>query len=377
MTIGFVNWSRLCRGRSVLSLAKVLTCFACFGVGNWAHADDSIEVELNQPAAITPRAQSGLFTSVTRAGSRLVAAGERGRIILSDDNGKTWHQIPTPTSVTLTAIRFATGKIGWAVGQMGVVLHTVNGGETWSKQLDGVKAGDLMLTAANTEIARHGINDTTSADLQAAQEIVVGGANIPFLAIFPQSSSNIMIAGAYGMAFDSADGGESWQPVANDLQNPQGLHIYSLISDNRTIFAFGEQGLALQGGFGQPFVSIPIPFQGTLFGSLIAVDGSIIAFGLQGTVLRSNNKGGSWKKISSDVADGIDCGVLLQNHDILLGDVAGDILFSEDNGQTFTVNKVAEPVVSLVQAADGTVIAAGPLGMIDITAASLKMMYND
>jgi photosystem II stability/assembly factor-like uncharacterized protein len=56
---------------------------------------------LNFPADITPRATHGVMLSLARAGDRLVAVGERGWIIVSDDNGNTWRQIPTSTSVTL------------------------------------------------------------------------------------------------------------------------------------------------------------------------------------------------------------------------------------------------------------------------------------
>jgi len=61
-------------------------------------------------------------------------------VILSDDDGATWHQAKVPVSVTLTAVSFGTPAKGWAVGHSGIVLHTEDGGETWVKQLDGIQA---------------------------------------------------------------------------------------------------------------------------------------------------------------------------------------------------------------------------------------------
>ena len=90
---------------------------------------------LHEPSLLTTQVNSGLYTWVTRAGNRLVAVGQGGRIILSDDNGKSWRQVETPTSVTLTHDVFVSPQSGWAVGQMGVVLHTSDGGEHWVMQL--------------------------------------------------------------------------------------------------------------------------------------------------------------------------------------------------------------------------------------------------
>ena len=86
--------------------------------------------------------------AITRAGARLVAVGERGSILLSDDSGVSWRQAKVPVSVTLTAVQFPNAKAGWAVGHLGVVLHSADGGETWAKQLDGREAASLVLEAA-------------------------------------------------------------------------------------------------------------------------------------------------------------------------------------------------------------------------------------
>ena len=50
-------------------------------------------------------AAEALLLGVARAGKRIVAVGEYGNILLSDDDGKTWHQAKdVPTTVTLTAV---------------------------------------------------------------------------------------------------------------------------------------------------------------------------------------------------------------------------------------------------------------------------------
>ncbi|ODV41971.1 hypothetical protein AWV79_31155 [Cupriavidus sp. UYMMa02A] len=103
------------------------------------------------PAMIPDKAASLVRLSVTLAGERLVSAGERGVILLSDDNGKTWRQAKVPVSAALTRVRFVDSRNGWAVGHGGVVLATRDAGETWQKQLDGAAAAQLELAAARRE----------------------------------------------------------------------------------------------------------------------------------------------------------------------------------------------------------------------------------
>src|SRR4029077_14681745 len=74
---------------------------------------------LDTPAQISPLASRSLLQAVTKAGSRLIAVGQRGHIVVSSDGGKTWKQASVPVSSDLTAVFFADGMNGWAVGHDG------------------------------------------------------------------------------------------------------------------------------------------------------------------------------------------------------------------------------------------------------------------
>ena len=64
-----------------------------------------------QPSLLA--AKSPLF-AITSAGPRLVAVGQRGHILISDDNGAQWQQVPVPVSIDLTAVHFpsAAARLG-------------------------------------------------------------------------------------------------------------------------------------------------------------------------------------------------------------------------------------------------------------------------
>jgi photosystem II stability/assembly factor-like uncharacterized protein len=94
----------------------------------------------NEPAApagesaeIARLATQSLLLDAAMAGTRMVVVGERGQILLSDDQGQNWRQARVPTRSNLTGV-FFDAKLGWAVGHDEVILRTEDGGETWTRQ---------------------------------------------------------------------------------------------------------------------------------------------------------------------------------------------------------------------------------------------------
>ncbi len=62
------------------------------------------------------------------------ACGRWGTILHTSDGGKTWTKQNTGSIDLLTSISFVDAKTGWAVGDRGTILHTSDGGKTWVKQ---------------------------------------------------------------------------------------------------------------------------------------------------------------------------------------------------------------------------------------------------
>ena len=58
-----------------------------------------------------------LLADATRVGNRVIAVGDRGYIVYSDDNGATWKRAKSPAAPRLTSVDFVDSKHGWAVGQ--------------------------------------------------------------------------------------------------------------------------------------------------------------------------------------------------------------------------------------------------------------------
>jgi photosystem II stability/assembly factor-like uncharacterized protein len=72
------------------------------------------------------------------------AVGEHGAIWHTIDGGKQWYRQRSPVEMGLGGVWFANRELGWAVGgktmpylgtSQGVVLRTIDGGETWKQEL--------------------------------------------------------------------------------------------------------------------------------------------------------------------------------------------------------------------------------------------------
>src|SRR6185436_3009432 len=70
---------------------------------------------------------------------RVLVAGYRGKILETNDAGRTWNMIQTPTDRALYNMRFADAQTGWICGQAGIILNTKDGGKTWTKQESGTE----------------------------------------------------------------------------------------------------------------------------------------------------------------------------------------------------------------------------------------------
>ena len=75
---------------------------------------------LDRPALASTLAPQSPMLAVAAAGNRLVAVGQRGHIVFSDDRGSTWKQAEVPVATDLVAVTFPTEKLGWAVEKSAV-----------------------------------------------------------------------------------------------------------------------------------------------------------------------------------------------------------------------------------------------------------------
>jgi len=326
---------------------------------------------LDVPAQISSRAQRSVLLAVTRAEARLVAVGERGIVLLSDDNGVAWRQAKVPTSVGLTNVQFVSSRTGWAVGHGGIVLKTTDGGETWARQFDGREAAQRELESARAEAAAG--SPGAERHLRDAEQLLADGPDKPLLDLHFADEQNGVVVGAYGLIFATADGGKTWQSLRGRLDNPKGKHLYSIRASGAQLYVAGEQGaLYRSGDGGKSFTEVKTPYVGTFFGTLTAPGGELIVYGLRGNAFRSADQGSSWQKVGLGLPVTITAATRLADGALVLVDETGRVLGSRDGGLSFTPIPVPQPspFTGVAQAADGGLIVSGARGMTRLVANS-------
>lgn len=327
---------------------------------------------LERPALQTEHAAQSVLIDIALAGTRLVAVGERGIVITSDDDGLSWRQSDVPVSVTLTSVQFVDAKNGWAVGHSGVILHSVDGGLTWRSQLDGIRASQLLLADA-----KHTSNSTQPASqsaLRLAQQFVDDGPDKPFLDVRFDDEKHGYAIGAYGLIFRTTDGGESWQPWMQHVDNPKGMNLYSLQRDGRLLYLSGEQGyFARSDDDGATFKRLPTPHDASYFEMQVRNNGGLVVAGLRGTAFMSLDRGDSWKPVPITTTESFSVLLTLDDGRLLYADQAGQLSVQSAVDQSITalVSSSSQTITAAVQASNGNLITAGFRGINILNQAAL------
>ncbi|MCW5605889.1 MAG: sialidase, partial [Burkholderiales bacterium] len=205
------------------------------------------------------RVDTVLLLDAARAGTRLVAVGERGRIFLSDDEGATWNATPSPTEATLTAVWFADARHGWVVGHDAVILRTDDAGANWH-----------VAHAAPAE-------------------------ERPLLDVRFIGPERGFAVGAYGAYLETSDGGRTWtaRGIADDDRHLNGIAAGA----GGELLIAGESGaLLLSTDGGRRWERLESPYQGSFFGALAPERDHFLVFGLRGNVYRSGDLGRNWHR---------------------------------------------------------------------------------
>ena len=337
----------VCRPRAARKVAMLATALSLLGVlSTPVLAAD----ETAAPPAFaiqSPKAAKGLMIDVVHAGSRLVAVGDRGHILYSDDQGSTWTQAKVPTRQLLTAVFFVDEKHGWAVGHDAQILASADGGATWTQQYQDLKR------------------------------------EAPLLDIWFKDAEHGLAVGAYGALIETTDGGKTWADVSDRLDNEDQFHLNAIASiKDAGLFIVGEQGSMFRSSDdGQTWEKLEGPYQGSLFGVIsTAQPHTLLAYGLRGNLYRSTDFGSTWEQVELDAARGalefgLSGATLLDDGSLVVVGNGGSVVVSHDDGQTFSVfNRPDRISLSAVTATgNGNLILVGQGGVRVASAAGAEL----
>lgn len=247
---------------------------------------------------MAPLAPKALFADATISGTRIVAVGERGHVLVSEDRGATWVQARVPTRKLLNAVTTIDGQRIWAVGHDAVIIHSQDAGKTWVRQYC------------------------------APEE------EKPLLDVWFEDEKHGIAIGAYAIFLETRDGGATWEERSVDEEERHWNGIAQ--SRDGTLYVAAEYGAVFRSSDkGETWELLQTSYAGSFLGVLCLPDGTILAFGLRGNVYRSTDRGESWQDIPTDTTVTLMGGSQGSDGTVAIVGLSGTVLLSRDSGASF------------------------------------------
>ena len=242
--------------------------------------------------------------AAARAGQRVVAVGDFGSVILSDD-GKTFRQARrVPTRSVLTSVFFLDAKRGWAAGHDGTVIASDDGGESW-------------------RLLREEL-----------------GKDRALLSIWFADDHHGLAVGQFGLALETVDGGKTWNErrlIGGETGEKHFMQIFA--GSGGLVFIAAESGTMLRSADGgRSWRAVQTDNRGSFWTGLVLADGAVIAAGMRGHIYRSDDRGLRWKEIPSGGRQSITAMAQRPDGSLRLIGNAGTDLLSKDGGRSFQAN---------------------------------------
>lgn len=329
---------------------------------------------------IMPLARESLVLDIAQVGETLVVVGDRGHVLISEDQGRSWIQKRTPTRVPLAGVWFHDRNLGWAVGHDAVILRTEDGGETWCQ-------------------------------VHAAPEL-----ERPLFDVWFSDAQNGFAVGAYGYFLRSSDGGLSWReeqlevldeaadgdeaPAGDDAENEEALadeeldedgawddedwadddsatadfHLNKIKRDTAgRLFLAAEAGVVFRSDdSGRTWIALDPPYDGSFFGAVPPDEESLLVFGLRGNMFRTWDAGASWRRVDLPVDTSLFGGARRPDGGVIVVGTAGVMLLSRE-GERFRLVQRADrkALVAAMPTSDGAIIVVGEPGVERLDAGAL------
>jgi len=279
----------------------------------------------------SPQPQGAWLNALCNAGPDLIAVGEGGTVLSSADAGATWQPRLSGTWRSLNDATFIDSLTGWAVGgetdytgeaniPRSVIVHTTDGGLTWSPQKPfghkPLQAVTFIDASTGWTVGDGGTVQHTS-DGGLTWKIQRSGTSEDLSCVVFRDATHGWIGGPRGAVLRTRDGGQHWSRAFLPSWARGRRLIKPVFSDARRGFAIlmnpdswidngSGPALAATGDGGATWSLLPTP-QHVDF-TAMAVDGSgrLCAAAIDRRTdlclfLYSDDSGRTWSRQNADV----------------------------------------------------------------------------
>jgi photosystem II stability/assembly factor-like uncharacterized protein len=288
-------------------------------------------------AEIMPRAGRSMLLDAVRTNAGYFAVGERGHVLVSED-GQSWKQAAIPTRATLTSIATADGML-WAAGHDGVIVHSTDGGQTWTRRRAAPWSYDIVDPSEGVPVLDLLFTDASHGFAIGAYSLMLvttdGGVTWTARSVLGDSAADAPPA----EEAPAADEGDDWtfdeSDLALDAESDPHLNAMARAGSGALVIA-GERGTFLRSrDNGETWESKRLPYEGSMFG-VLAWDGDhILVFGLRGNVYESQDLGDSWTRVETGVGTSLMGGTALPGGGAVLVGANGVVLHRADGSAPF------------------------------------------
>ncbi len=236
------------------------------------------------------------------------AVGTLGAMVKTSNGGTTWDTLTRVTNRNLNGVFFTDPNSGIAVGAQGTIIKTVNGGWTWSTIQSGTSLNLNSITFVDENrgviVGDSGLILRT-VDNGLTWALVQSPSNTSLTSIQFENDKKGVVVGTYpgqnrGILLTTNDTGLTWKLSAQEF--PSALTSIGF-SDASRAFIVGSLGAVFQSSdSGQTWTPKISATTNNLFSIQFASNFVGYAVGDGSTILKTTDAGDTWNALASGVS---------------------------------------------------------------------------
>ena len=250
----------------------------------------------------------------------------------------TWNAQTSGTSTHLYSVSFADRYNGWAVGESGIIIHTVNGGKTWITQTSGVTSPLNSVCFANNlkgwAVGNSGkIIHTFNGGATWLPQ--TSGTTQQLNGVSFADSSNAWAVGVNGTLLHTNNGGANWRAQTSAVA--PSCNAVKFVSKTKGWAVANMGKIIYTNDSGATWTVQTSSTSINLMGVSFADANYGWAVGLNGTIVHTKNGGAKWAAQSSTITDAL---LSVFFTDTLTGwavGINGKIISTTDGGTSWAV----------------------------------------